>query len=308
MSNNLSRRGVLVGVCGEMRIAIRLPFTHPKQVSTDISSLVRGSNVYWRGRSSAASNPSDIPNLQKGGKRVSRDVRRAMVESFVDKYRAMNAGKFPTISHARNQVGGSHYVIREILQELEYKSEITSMNTRDDDVLGKKAVKVNKASTDVEEISGIQSRVDAIHKDTQIEAVSDLNVGDSGHKNVRAKEGPETLTLFEKTMSQEVVKAKPVDDSSNYAKKLKHETEVDFRQHPEKLEHDLKKRSHSEGVMDLDGPKPKSEQHEQSPELDKFVRDVSENQIDDQEHLKKSSVWGNLKSLADGFINMWKKL
>ena len=122
----------------------------------------------------------------------------------------MNAGKFPTISHARNQVGGSHYVIREILQELEYKTEITSMNTRDDDVLGKKAVKVNKASTDVEEISGIQSRVDAIHKDTQIEAVSDVNVGDSGHKNVRAKEGPETLTLFEKTMSQEVVKAKPV--------------------------------------------------------------------------------------------------
>ena len=122
----------------------------------------------------------------------------------------MNAGNFPTISHARNQVGGSHYVIRQILQELEYKSKITSMNTRDGDVLEKKAVKVNKASTDVEAISGIQLRVDAIHKDTQIEAVSHVNVAGSGHKNVRAKEGPETLALFEKTMSQEVVKAKPV--------------------------------------------------------------------------------------------------
>lgn len=39
----------------------------------------------------------------------------------------MNAGKFPQISVARKQVGGSHYTVRKIIQELEYKSKMSPL-------------------------------------------------------------------------------------------------------------------------------------------------------------------------------------
>lgn len=38
----------------------------------------------------------------------------------------MNAGKFPTASFAVKQVGGSYYTVRKIIQELQYKSKLTS--------------------------------------------------------------------------------------------------------------------------------------------------------------------------------------
>lgn len=45
-----------------------------------------------------------------------------MQHSFC-RYRASNGGKFPTASSIRQQTGGSYYVIRAIIQELEYKSK-----------------------------------------------------------------------------------------------------------------------------------------------------------------------------------------
>lgn len=42
----------------------------------------------------------------------------------------MNAGKFPTITAARKEVGGSHYTIRKIIQELEYNSKIPPLDSR----------------------------------------------------------------------------------------------------------------------------------------------------------------------------------
>ena len=38
----------------------------------------------------------------------------------------MNAGKFPTASIAVKQVGGSYYTVRKIIQELQYKSKLSS--------------------------------------------------------------------------------------------------------------------------------------------------------------------------------------
>ncbi|XP_020878298.1 uncharacterized protein LOC9300632 [Arabidopsis lyrata subsp. lyrata] len=57
----------------------------------------------------------------KAYKRLSRDDRRALVESFVNEYRANNAGRFPSLSSTRKEVGGCYYVVREILQELKLK-------------------------------------------------------------------------------------------------------------------------------------------------------------------------------------------
>jgi molybdenum-dependent DNA-binding transcriptional regulator ModE len=42
----------------------------------------------------------------------------------------MNAGKFPTISAAKKEVGGSYYTIRKIIQELEYNSKISPSDSR----------------------------------------------------------------------------------------------------------------------------------------------------------------------------------
>ncbi|KAI5444972.1 hypothetical protein KIW84_013308 [Lathyrus oleraceus] len=43
-------------------------------------------------------------------------------------YQSENAGKLPAIKHTQKEVGGSYYVIREIIQELEYKSKMKPLN------------------------------------------------------------------------------------------------------------------------------------------------------------------------------------
>lgn len=47
---------------------------------------------------------------------------------FLYRYRGDNSGKFPTVSHAKQEVGGSYYVIKKIMQELEYNSKLPSIN------------------------------------------------------------------------------------------------------------------------------------------------------------------------------------
>jgi len=289
-------------------------------VFTEMSSLLcrsnghwRGrSNGHWRGRSFAASVPSDdASKVPKGRKRVSKDERKAMVLSFVNEYRASNAGKFPTISEAVKQVGGSYYVIRKILQELEYQSTTSSMNARNDMKLGKVVVKVNDTSKQVEDISGTRVRIDTVtNKDVKTVAGYDVDIDDSTLKNVVTDKGPRSSTSSVKAMSEEVVKHKPSDECS-MSERRKHisegKAEGDMHQCPEKPEHGVKERSHLDDVLDIDGPKTKSEQHQQSSESDKFARALSEKQDDDQELSKKSSVWGNLKTLADDIMKMWNK-
>jgi hypothetical protein len=47
------------------------------------------------------------------------------------RYRSENAGKFPTIQHTKKEVGGSYYVVREIIKELEYKFKMKSQSAKD---------------------------------------------------------------------------------------------------------------------------------------------------------------------------------
>ncbi|WVZ15760.1 hypothetical protein V8G54_013326 [Vigna mungo] len=101
-------------------------------ISFEVCYSVDPIKVHRHGWSHAATVPSEAPDAQKGPKRVPRHERRAMVEDFVNKYRAKNAGKFPTISDAQRQVGGNFYVVRDIMQELEYKSRTNSSNSVDE--------------------------------------------------------------------------------------------------------------------------------------------------------------------------------
>ncbi|CAN1174341.1 hypothetical protein LINPERHAP2_LOCUS31231 [Linum perenne] len=60
----------------------------------------------------------------QSGRRISsyiqrlREERKAMIESFVKKYKKSNNGGFPSITLTQKEVGGDFYAVRHILQEL----------------------------------------------------------------------------------------------------------------------------------------------------------------------------------------------
>ncbi|XP_059661628.1 uncharacterized protein LOC132307780 [Cornus florida] len=265
-------------------------------VFTKISNVVRRSNIRWHARSFAASVPSAMPQVQKVQKKLSRDERRAMVVSFVNKYREVNAGKFPSVSLARKNLGGSYYVIRKIVQELEYQSLVSPIKTGNEDIVGKEVAKENKSSMD-----------EGIRKDAQEFAVNDVDVCDYSLKHSEPKKGSQTSVMVEETLSEEVLDTRTGDYSNFVATKsqlLKEEAKEEYHPCPEKAEEDVNEKT-SNDMLELEGPNLNTKQHQQSPELDMFV---GEKQTGDQQLPKDSSVWGNLKSFANGIFNMWRKL
>ncbi|CAD6250135.1 unnamed protein product [Miscanthus lutarioriparius] len=72
-----------------------------------------------RGKAHAAPLPAQEPP-PKGRKRISMQERRALIVEFVDNYRASNEGKFPTITNICEQIGGSFYTVRPVIQEMVY--------------------------------------------------------------------------------------------------------------------------------------------------------------------------------------------
>ncbi|XP_022765504.1 uncharacterized protein LOC111310371 isoform X2 [Durio zibethinus] len=59
---------------------------------------------------------------ESGGKksriRRSKEERKAMVESFINKYQKSNNGNFPSLNLTHKEVGGSFYIVREIVREI----------------------------------------------------------------------------------------------------------------------------------------------------------------------------------------------
>uniref|UniRef100_A0A0E0MN40 AT3G52170-like helix-turn-helix domain-containing protein n=1 Tax=Oryza punctata TaxID=4537 RepID=A0A0E0MN40_ORYPU len=50
--------------------------------------------------------------------RKTKEERREMVESFVNTYRVSNDGKFPSVNLTHKEVGGSYYIVREIVRDI----------------------------------------------------------------------------------------------------------------------------------------------------------------------------------------------
>ncbi|KAL1356233.1 hypothetical protein HN51_008234 [Arachis hypogaea] len=125
--------------------AARLSFRSiQKPPSFDVSNSVGPLYVQSCGWAYAASVSSDMPNAPKGRKKIRQCERRAMVESYVNKYRTINAGKFPTTKDVQRQVGGGFYFVREIIQELEYKSRTNSSKEMDENLLEQKKFNESK--------------------------------------------------------------------------------------------------------------------------------------------------------------------
>ncbi|KAI5404932.1 hypothetical protein KIW84_051912 [Lathyrus oleraceus] len=92
-------------------------------LSIEICDSVGSSKHQWRGWSHAAACvPSEASDIRwKRGQRVPKHERRAMVS-------IRGCWKTPCNKTYQKEVGGSYYVIREIIQELEYKSKMKPVN------------------------------------------------------------------------------------------------------------------------------------------------------------------------------------
>ncbi|KAF5184689.1 hypothetical protein FRX31_025721 [Thalictrum thalictroides] len=234
------------------------PFFNNKDIS---NAIINGSNLHCcsRGRYFAALVPSDSNSSsstpQRGPKRVSKHERRAMLKAFVDKYRASNSGKYPTPSAAQKQVGGCYYVVKKILQEIEYNSQKSSViiSTTNEAPFEKEvpqeecppfpeAKEILSSATGADLTSSAQSL--GLKDDSQAVATTNLDMDEATSSINQAKE--ETLGAIEMSFSKDALNPKTPVNASN---------------------------------ADEDHSPP-----------------------------KRATVWGNLKSFADGIINMWRKM
>ncbi|XP_020101526.1 uncharacterized protein LOC109719336 [Ananas comosus] len=61
---------------------------------------------------------------KKPRRRRTKEERRAMVESFITKYRGLNNGNFPSLNLTHKEVGGSFYTIREIVRDIIQENKV----------------------------------------------------------------------------------------------------------------------------------------------------------------------------------------
>ncbi|KAJ8536624.1 hypothetical protein K7X08_035025 [Anisodus acutangulus] len=329
-----------------MQIARRLYINLSKRVLGDASNSVGGSNTQWRWKSFAATVPSDSAADKRKRKRISKEERREMMEAFVNKYRAMNGGKFPPPKAAMREVGGSYYTVKKIVQELQYNAKIPV----DKDTVvkeasaGKAAIRKNKLLTNVEEtLSSAKALEHGESEDGQLtngillekeltqkrkpspelkEIPSDLQTVDGGTSqeaqslNIVGVEGGDTDSnrdaeakldtpiAAEQTFLQEMSGISESDNKDAAAPILEPELETFSRS--EEPKNNIKQKDSPMEDFKFDGLKQMDEQ-KHSLESGKPTRELSNEHKADTQAESKPSMWKNLKSFADGILNMWRK-
>ncbi|TVU50001.1 hypothetical protein EJB05_01350, partial [Eragrostis curvula] len=56
--------------------------------------------------------------------RKTKEERRELVESFINNYRLSNNGKFPSVNLTHKEVGGSYYIVREIVRDIIQENKV----------------------------------------------------------------------------------------------------------------------------------------------------------------------------------------
>lgn len=245
-------------------------YSHP--VSIETSSLVHVSNMQWCGKSYAASTSSETVEARKTRRRVTKDERRLMVEKYVNKYREMNEGKFPTATDVQKNAGGSYYVVRQIIQELIYNSKTSFTKPQHATFL--ENISVNK-----DEISG---------KVSQTKKVSQTSISAQ-------------VSLTDETQPILWVddRSKGVGPQSDHSVN-EHKTSV-----PYASENDIKDSVHGVTVK-FDGLQPKSESQKPT-ESEVSGRESHSAPPKDAEPQMPSSLWRNLWSFANEILGMRKR-
>lgn len=293
------------------------------------------------------------------------------MESFVNKYRAMNLGRFPTAKEAQREVGGSYYTVRIVVQELQYKSQMSCINMRMESQIQKRTIKKvvedglnNQIATEADvgytqemverpvengearegllEISGDVNKVHEARMRKVLDGETELTETEASSV-VQTRSDTEALkndspTLMTSREKQAVLKndlspeVKPVssypptsaevetpnitNDSTIVGSynHLQEDTSPEVSEEntsfskirtstgdkPEELALEIER--------ECDVIKSKDDQLEQSPEPEKSTEYLYKEHNDYADSPKKSFTWENLKSLADGFLNMWRKL
>lgn len=116
--------------------------------------------------------------------------------ALVNRYREINAGRFPTASDAMKDVGGSYYFVRQILQELKYNSKQLSVDTKDTS-LEKSAMKKDEISTNFEEVSQTRELGEVIRP------ILKEDIGSCSSKIFESKQGQQSSISVEVRMSDE---------------------------------------------------------------------------------------------------------
>ncbi|PON96815.1 hypothetical protein TorRG33x02_075190 [Trema orientale] len=313
------------------------------------------------------------------GKKLPKAQRRAMVEAFVYKYKAMNDGKLPSTSSVVKQVGGSYYVVKKILQEVESQLKLSVVNKANQKALGTEVLKEDERLFRSEEFSATRSNVAVnvgVQNDFEMAVTSHVRINDASDKHIDAERGSKSSSSDEKMLSEEIevvnidgyselteqnsllkgdaekvvhssVKKVDTVEVENRASNLLQEefknvshpchvysengsenetraqreipvfvanenglqmmnTKKVFHPNVENVEDNEQKKAVSEDLQDKYSSKDKTEWHEGTPE-NKPAVDKSCRQTSDAEPPKKSTLWGNLKSFADGIFNIWRK-
>ncbi|XP_011074424.1 uncharacterized protein LOC105159162 isoform X1 [Sesamum indicum] len=263
------------------------------------SSIVHGSNAQWCGRSYAASASSDTVECKKARRRVSKDERKTMVENYVNKYREMNAGKFPTASDAVKDVGGSYYVVRQILQELQYNSKVSPVDTKDASM--EKSF-MSKDETPTKSVEASQTRGLG-----EVSPISKMATAKSSSKSLKSKKSSQSSISVEESINDETQLSSAVIDRSKDAETQSHRPidEPKSSRHPDP-EHKTKQEIIREDKLKFDGLQTKAEPQE-STESEISRRELHKVPTEVAEPRSKTSVWQNLKSFANGIFSIWKR-
>ncbi|PWA83858.1 hypothetical protein CTI12_AA163530 [Artemisia annua] len=72
----------------------------------------------WSGQTFALAKFDDSFEGKKSGVRRSKQERKGMAETFIKRYQKANNGDFPSLNLTRKEVGGSFYMVREIVREI----------------------------------------------------------------------------------------------------------------------------------------------------------------------------------------------
>ena len=115
----------------------------------------------------------------------------------------MNDGKLPATSNVVKEVGGSYYVVKKLLQEVEFQLKMPAFNQS---ALGKETVNKeghpskSKVATksDMESNSGIQS-------DTQVVLHNRPEIDNASGKDIEAERGSQASSSATNTSSKQVV-------------------------------------------------------------------------------------------------------
>ncbi|KAK4786478.1 hypothetical protein SAY86_003167 [Trapa natans] len=282
-----------------------------------------GSTILWRGKSNAASAASDVPNSHRDCKRVSIEERRAMLESYINKYREDNAGQFPTASKAKAEVGGGFYTVRRIIQELKYNSNLDPSTTvvsapvKKEPRKNRKGLKVSK---DMRTQMGVDLESEDAAESISLEgAVADTNPRDETAIDHTAKSTAEGIhpdfikapsTLLRK--EDQKIPSPPERDVGYWKGALDDQPKlISGKNHvKEETEQDGGEDKHTNKlaavVSQLRGEVGKSMPDSEDPERQGKQYQASTKSKSDMEPPKKSTLWRKLKSFADEMLSIWR--